>query len=49
MMMSPTAPWYVAMFEDAIENNKPITEEDVDNYIQKHHIKYDVDDGEGDK
>lgn len=33
---------YQELMKEAIEKNKPITMEDINNYVDKHKIKFDV-------
>ena len=42
MMISPTAPWYVTLLLLSISTNEKLKQEDLDEYIRKNNIKYDL-------
>lgn len=42
MMMSRNADWFLTLLELSIATNEKIRQEDVDRYIEKNNMKYDV-------
>ena len=42
MMISKLSVWYVEMLVSAIENKKEITNNDIDEVIEKYNIQYDL-------